>query len=56
MYSCGAGKALCGGFQEQIDPVAPVPEPRQFALLLAGFLFVCSVKLRKQIGASRSKA
>jgi hypothetical protein len=56
MYSCGAGKALCGGFQEQIDPVAPVPEPRQFAFLLAGLLFVCSVKRRKQIGASRSKA
>jgi hypothetical protein len=56
MYSCGAGKALCGGFQEQIDPVAAVPEPRQFAFMLGGLLFLCSVKLRKHFGVSRSKA
>ena len=56
MYSCGAGKALCGGFQEQIDPVSPVPEPSQFAFMLGGLLFVCSVRLRRRFRASRSKA
>ena len=56
MYSCGAGKALCGGFQEQIDPIAAVPEPRQFAFMLAGLLVMCSVKLRKQLGLARAKA
>lgn len=55
MHSCGAGKALCGGFQEQIDPIAPVPEPRQLALMLAGLLLVCSFSLRKQYAVSRSK-
>ena len=55
MYSCGAGKALCGGFQEQIDPVAPVPEPRQFAVMLGGLLLLCCAKLRKQVVMSRSK-
>lgn len=55
MYSCGAGKALCGGFQEQIDPVAAVPEPRQFAFMLGGLLFLCSVKLRKRFAVSRSQ-
>ena len=54
MYSCGAGKALCGGFQEQIDPVAPVPEPRQLAVMLAGLLLLCSAKMRKQLSVSRS--
>jgi hypothetical protein len=54
MYSCGAGKALCGGFQEQIDPVAPVPEPRQFAVMLGGLLLLCGAKLRKGLSASRS--
>lgn len=56
MYSCGAGKALCGGFQEQIDPVAPVPEPRQIAFMLAGLVLLCSVRLRKRFVASRSNA
>jgi len=54
MYSCGAGKALCGGFQEQIDPVAPVPEPRQFAVVFGGLLLLCGAKLRKGLSASRS--
>jgi len=54
MYSCGAGKALCGGFQEQIDPVSPVPEPRQMAVMLGGLLLLCSAKLRKRLSAGQS--
>ena len=52
MSSCGAGKALCGGFQEQIDPVAPVPEPRQLAVMLGGLVLLCSAKLRKRLTAN----
>ena len=44
MTSCGAGVALCGGFQEQITVV---PEPRHIALMLMGLLLVGSAAVRR---------
>ena len=53
MTSCGAGLALCGGFQEQMTVV---PEPRHIALLLMGLLLAGSAVFRKLQAARRSDA
>jgi hypothetical protein len=53
MKSCGAGIALCGGFQEQITVV---PEPRHVALMLMGLLMAGSAVFRKLQAARRSGA
>jgi hypothetical protein len=50
MKACGAGVALCGGFQEQITVV---PEPRHLALMLMGLLLVGSAVFRKFRTAQR---
>jgi hypothetical protein len=44
MYSCGAGWALCGGFQEQITVV---PEPRHLAMMLLAMLIAGALLFRK---------
>jgi len=53
MTSCGAGLALCGGFQEQITVV---PEPRHLALMLMGLLLIGVAVFRKVRAAQGSNA